>query len=343
MGQILKIRKDFLQVFVLLVILETALRFFICLSFTSDIYAFSLAGILIVFIAFYILNIRNAIKNSYAVVLILLFYYLTHYAYVMGTYKYIHAMMFWFLILPISTRIFFTTRITIIVSALILLSLLIMIYVSGFLDVLNHYKVIVIDYYGSKSGRFIINIFYGIILLYNVFGVYYLSKIFKAEKESTDNEVIDSVSENNFFVEKSDPIASNIEDDLDITPQTGQTIKDVRLSDLFDRIRVHIEESRCYLDPDYSMTHLSDDMKIHRITLSQALNKVGEVSFKDFLNRYRINLAKELFLDSSFNESNIKQTYMSVGFKYHTTFNRVFKKIEGMTPTEFIINNRFKK
>lgn len=159
MDKTAKIKSKFLQVFIILVILETAIRFVICLSFTSDIYAFALAGIAIVFIAFYVLIQRNAIKETYAVVLVLTFYFLIHYAYVMGSYKYIHSMLLWFLIIPIATRIYFSNKTTLIVTILVLASILVMIYVSGILDILHHYKEIVIDYYGSTSGRLIVNLF----------------------------------------------------------------------------------------------------------------------------------------------------------------------------------------
>ena len=334
MDKTTRIKRDFLQVFIILVILETVTRFVICLSFTSDIYAFALAGIAIVFIAFYILTQRNAIKENYAVALVLTFYFLTHYAYVMGSYKYIHSMLLWFLIIPIATRIYFSNKITLLVTIFVLCSIIAMIYVSGILDVLHHYKEIVIDYYGSITGRFIVHIFYCMIALYNGFGIYYLVKLLLAKKTernenkniTTENIVINDLESNNTTPTNSSP-----------------TITDVRLHDIFLKVKDYIETTECYLDSEYSMEQLSKDLLVHRVTLSQAFNKVGNVTFKDFLNLCRINKAKEIFLSDSFQESNIKETYLNVGFKYHTTFNRVFKKIEGTTPTEYIVNNRLTK
>lgn len=117
-----------------------------------------------------------------------------------------------------------------------------------------------------------------------------------------------------------------------------QTIKEARLSGIYKLILNYMEESQCYLNPDYTLDQLSIDMKINRIALSNSLNHIGRIPFKDMLNQYRIRKAKELFSEDTFSLNNIKQVYMSAGFKYHTTFNRVFKKHEGITPSEYIIN-----
>ena len=88
----------------------------------------------------------------------------------------------------------------------------------------------------------------------------------------------------------------------------------------------------------YSLDQLSCTLKINKITLSKALNRVGETHFKDLLNLYRVNKAKKLFTDDEYKNYNIKQVYLNAGFNYHTTFNRAFKKHEGMTPSEYIIS-----
>jgi AraC-like DNA-binding protein len=58
-------------------------------------------------------------------------------------------------------------------------------------------------------------------------------------------------------------------------------------------------------------------------------------SFYDVINSYRVEEAKRLLLD----EKNRNYTILSVGFEAgfnsKTTFNTVFKKFTGVTPTEY--------
>jgi len=58
-------------------------------------------------------------------------------------------------------------------------------------------------------------------------------------------------------------------------------------------------------------------------------------SFYDVINSYRVEEAKRLLLD----EKNRNYTILSVGFEAgfnsKTTFNPVFKKFTGVTPTEY--------
>ena len=59
--------------------------------------------------------------------------------------------------------------------------------------------------------------------------------------------------------------------------------------------------------------------------------QVGE-GFLTYLNNYRINISKGLLEDS---EYNIAQISTMVGFRSDITFNRVFKKINGISPGKY--------
>ena len=55
-------------------------------------------------------------------------------------------------------------------------------------------------------------------------------------------------------------------------------------------------------------------------------------SFTTYLMEYRINKAKELMMDLRYN---IKDIGTEVGYRDSNYFSKIFKKAEGMTPTEF--------
>jgi YesN/AraC family two-component response regulator len=63
----------------------------------------------------------------------------------------------------------------------------------------------------------------------------------------------------------------------------------------------------------------------------------GDTTFKDYLNKFRVEKAKELILaDKNIKINDIAAT---VGFLNTTTFIRVFKKYESITPGEYKISN----
>ncbi|MFC2443179.1 MAG: helix-turn-helix domain-containing protein, partial [Capnocytophaga ochracea] len=70
--------------------------------------------------------------------------------------------------------------------------------------------------------------------------------------------------------------------------------------------------------------------------LSQIINQYEEKNFYDFVNSYRveefITLAKK-DIDKNFNLLGLAY---EAGFNSKSSFNQVFKKITGKTPSEFV-------
>lgn len=153
--KIKNIREQFTKSFILVIILETILRFLICLSFPNKIYAFILAGILTLFISLYILYIKKALKEFYAIIIVLAFYFFIHFAYIIGTYQFVPIMLLWLLVVPIAARIYFSNKISLIVCFVIALSAILITKVLSPSDILIHYKDIVLDYYGILTAAFI--------------------------------------------------------------------------------------------------------------------------------------------------------------------------------------------
>ena len=86
-------------------------------------------------------------------------------------------------------------------------------------------------------------------------------------------------------------------------------------------------------DKDISLTDLANEFNL-------AVNYVGVLfkektghNFKDYLNTYRINVAKQILLDTP--HIKIKDLATSVGFVNINTFIRIFKKYEAMSPGQY--------
>ncbi|PKG51750.1 helix-turn-helix domain-containing protein [Olleya sp. 1-3] len=96
-----------------------------------------------------------------------------------------------------------------------------------------------------------------------------------------------------------------------------------------------MEIDKLYLNSKLSIHNVSENLNIPRQYISEVLNLHLDTSFQDFINRYRI----EEFLKRLENDQNGHLTLlgiaMDVGFNSKSSFNSTFKKIKGLTPSEY--------
>ncbi|GAB5407708.1 MAG: hypothetical protein BalsKO_00730 [Balneolaceae bacterium] len=69
--------------------------------------------------------------------------------------------------------------------------------------------------------------------------------------------------------------------------------------------------------------------------ISQLLSRKVKRNFFDFVNNYRIMESKALLLEHSSSSKNITEIMYEVGFNSKSVFNTTFKKMTGMTPSQF--------
>ena len=96
-----------------------------------------------------------------------------------------------------------------------------------------------------------------------------------------------------------------------------------------------METDKLYLNSKLSIHNVSEELNIPRQYISEVLNLHLDTSFQDFINRYRV----EEFIERLENDQNKHLTLlgiaMDVGFNSKSSFNAIFKKIKGLTPTQF--------
>jgi AraC-like DNA-binding protein len=102
----------------------------------------------------------------------------------------------------------------------------------------------------------------------------------------------------------------------------------------------HIEQERPYLDPELSLKKLSESVSIPVRQLSHLINLNSGSNFYDFINNFRIEMAKKQLIISE-KEKTISEIFYDSGFNTKSSFNTAFKKETGMTPSEFRIKNKF--
>lgn len=109
---------------------------------------------------------------------------------------------------------------------------------------------------------------------------------------------------------------------------------------LSDRIRGALEEDRLYANPKLTIGELARQLSLPEYILRRFINKqLGYRNFNQFLNKCRIEHAAERLRNSAEHRLPISTIAMDVGYNSLSTFNKSFKELHGVTPSEYRARN----
>lgn len=103
-----------------------------------------------------------------------------------------------------------------------------------------------------------------------------------------------------------------------------------RILNKLDRL---MTEDAAYQNSDLSLKFLSEQTRESPHYLSQVINQEFGGNFYEWVNRHRIDAAQRALLKQP--ELSILDISAKVGFNSKSTFNAAFRRLVGMTPTEF--------
>ncbi|MFD2563887.1 tetratricopeptide repeat protein [Aquimarina rubra] len=102
-----------------------------------------------------------------------------------------------------------------------------------------------------------------------------------------------------------------------------------------ERILKYMEDEKPYLNEDLKQSDFAEALDMSVPQVSEVLNACFRKNFNNFLNLYRINEVKKLMKNPSYEEYKIVAIGYEAGFKSKTSFNRAFKNLVGVTPSEY--------
>lgn len=119
----------------------------------------------------------------------------------------------------------------------------------------------------------------------------------------------------------------------DLSAFLSETTFSKKKADLSVQVKKYIAEN---LDKDLSLTYLSDVFKKSPSYLSGLFKSENDIGLAEYINLARINEAKRLL-----EETNLPVNVISakVGFINYSSFSRVFKKITGISASEYHKNH----
>ncbi len=97
----------------------------------------------------------------------------------------------------------------------------------------------------------------------------------------------------------------------------------------------YMEEVKPYLESELKISDLAEQVEIPAHHISQTINQEFGTNFFEFINEYRIESAKRMLENEKFDYFKILAVAIENGFNNKASFNRVFKKYTGVTPSEY--------
>lgn len=105
---------------------------------------------------------------------------------------------------------------------------------------------------------------------------------------------------------------------------------------LFEKLESIMEDEKMFKKANLNISMLSTSLNINYTHLSKVIRCKGYQNFSNYLNEHRINYVKTLINESNLQKVTLMYIYTEAGFSNQATFNRVFKSVEGITPSEYI-------
>ncbi|WP_299361470.1 AraC family transcriptional regulator [Winogradskyella sp.] len=109
------------------------------------------------------------------------------------------------------------------------------------------------------------------------------------------------------------------------------TTKDIYL----DKIKNEIEKNKIYLNSELKLQEFADTINISSNYLSQIINEHYNLTFREFLNSYRVKEVQSRLIDPSYRNQTILSIAFDAGFNSKAVFNRAFKKFTDITPKQY--------
>ncbi|MCK5281030.1 MAG: helix-turn-helix transcriptional regulator, partial [Cyclobacteriaceae bacterium] len=104
------------------------------------------------------------------------------------------------------------------------------------------------------------------------------------------------------------------------------------LKELFN----YMENEKPYLNNRLGLKDVAEYLNISVHHLSQVINEQLDKNFFDFVNDYRVTEVKSLLRDPKYKQFTLLAIAYDCGFNSKSSFNSVFKKITGLTPSSYV-------
>jgi len=124
--------------------------------------------------------------------------------------------------------------------------------------------------------------------------------------------------------------------------QSKQTnsINDEKREILKNQMIDYIENEKVFLQKDLTIYDVAKALNTNSNYISNILNNMLDCNFVTFINSYRIEEAKKILISNEYSNYTIEAVSEIVGFNSKSAFNNAFKNKVGITPSDYIKQNK---
>lgn len=133
---------------------------------------------------------------------------------------------------------------------------------------------------------------------------------------------------NNAHVEKTDSSEPR--------SQKESTIGEERAVQLYEQILLVMQDRTAVCSPDFSMSTLVTRTQSNRNYVSQVIRDRYGTGFAQMLSDYRVRYAQRMMADREhYGQYTVEAISTEVGFRSRTSFTQAFKRVTGLTPSDY--------
>jgi AraC-like DNA-binding protein len=125
------------------------------------------------------------------------------------------------------------------------------------------------------------------------------------------------------------------------TPEEADAEEGVHGAVVIDELKRLMGEEKIYREEGFTIRRLADRLNVREYRLRRLINgHLGYRNFNSFLNLYRIEEVAQKLIGPKTRHLPVISIALDNGYRSLSPFNKAFKEIKGMTPTEYRNRNR---
>jgi AraC-like DNA-binding protein len=109
-----------------------------------------------------------------------------------------------------------------------------------------------------------------------------------------------------------------------------------QLEEVYQQTIDLIKKDKLYLNPEFKLLDLAILLNYHPNLISKAINSVSDANFYDLVNKMRVEEFMSKAKNGAADQFTILSLALDSGFNSKASFNRNFKAITGVSPSEFL-------
>lgn len=154
------------------------------------------------------------------------------------------------------------------------------------------------------------------------------------DSKNSSPEVTDSTEREELLNQSDDSVDSNK------SKYKNSALNESMSNRIISRLTAAMDSEKPYLKNNLSLSDLADIVSTSPNYLSQVINQQLHMNFFDYINSYRIEMAKKLIIKPLPHTKTILDIAMESAFNSKSAFYAAFKKQAGITPAQFKKLNR---